>query len=181
MLEIHRIKSDKDIYFAKAWKLYLDAFPEIERRSLQDHLDALDDESFCCTCYIENNEVQAILFYWDLPTFAFIEFFAIDENQRGKGLGSKILQDFSSKIEKRFVLEIEEIIDDNTERRWQFYKKLGFCKNAGIYHHPPYQAGFSSFPLIILSYLTPLSEEEYNLFINVEKKKQLVYTFTKGE
>ncbi len=173
MLKIHRITDINDVYFEKMWSLYADAFPPSELRLRDDHKIALEDDSFYCMCYHEGDDVKALMFYWEFPHFCYVEYYAVDKNTRGQGLGTKILEDFAKTTKKILVLDIEEIVDEHTEKRWQFYKRLGFMKNKGIYMHPSYQKEYPPFPVHILSYNHVLTDEEYSLFIDKEKKIQL--------
>ncbi len=173
----HRIKTKDDIYLDKAWQIYTDSFPLVEQRRYEDHIAALADESFYSTIYLnENKEPLAILFYWVLEQCSFAEFFAIAKEKRSLGLGTKILKEYFLSLPKLPILEIEKIVDEYTQRRWHFYEKLGFCFNEGVYTHPPYQVGFDSFELNILSYKRILSAQEYAFFIDIDKQKPLTYT-----
>ncbi len=189
ILTQHRITDKEDIYFAKAWEIYAEAFPLCEQRSYDDHVRALEDNSFYSNIYLdENNEALAILFYWELEQSYFAEFFAIAKNKRSLGLGTKILKEYFLSLPKVPVLEIENIVEESTFtldeqkiKRWKFYERLGFCFNDGVYHHPPYQEAFDSFELNILSYQRKLNAQEYAFFIEVDKLKPLTYTHSKGE
>ncbi len=177
MLELARIKGTTSPFFDDAWALFLEAFPLSEQRSYEEHIRAMQNEKFHCMAYIENEKVQAIMFYWNLENFIFIEYFAIDSKNRGKGLGTKILEDFALSAQKILLLEIEEIIDEKTLKRWNFYEKLGFEKYEKIYMHPPYRKDFPSFALHILTYKHELTESEYNLFTDIERKIVFEYIY----
>ena len=97
-----RITHTNEENFHKTWNLYEKSFPIYERRTLDTHIKALDDENFYCTYITENNTFIGILFYWKLEEFIYIEHFAIDESLRGKGYGSKVLKEFSS-IERNLI------------------------------------------------------------------------------
>ncbi len=180
-LSKHRIVGIDDPYFQAMWKIYTEAFPLVEKRSFDDYAKALGDSACHLFVYLDaNNEVQAILNAWDFPSSYFIEFYAIAHTARGKGLGTIILQDCMQKRQKKIVLEIEVVNDDATEKRWRFYKRLGFIKHSSIYVHPPYQQDFSTFNLNVLSFPEALDEVDYSKFIFEEKKIALKYSYYQG-
>ncbi len=178
---IHRIQSIDDIYFGKMWELYLNSFPLDEQRSHEDHIQAMLDDRFYCVVYLEDETLIAFMHYWDLPTCRFIEYFAVNPNTRGKGVGTQIIKEFATSHAKKLVLDIEEIVDEHTEKRWQFYKKMGFEMHEKICMHPPYQKDSAPFALHVLSFPKVLNDEEYNLFVYEERMIPLKYTYSKGE
>lgn len=165
----------------------MEAFPLLEQRSYQDHLLALTDKRFHCIAFLQEkencqeNEVVALLFYWEFENFFFADYFAISSAKRGSGIGTYILKQYFLSLPKTPILEIELVCDKITEKRWHFYERLGFKQNDGIYHHPPYQEGLPTFPLTILSYQRKLSAQEYVHFIEQDKNSLKKYTFYKGE
>ncbi len=181
-LKKHKITSIDDVFFAQMWEIYTQSFPLVEQREYSDYVNALED--FACNLYVyydDKNKVQALLQAWDFPTSSFIEFYAIANEARGQGLGTQILEEYKTTTKKNIILEIEDICDEATKRRWQFYKRLNFQKYNAVYVHPPYQKDFATFNLNVLSYPSILTEQEYNTFVYEEKKISLKYTYYKGE
>lgn len=118
-------------------KLYKKAFPRQERKPFfiitkgqkQGNMEilALTDDHFV--------GLGITMFYKDM---VMLDYFAIDENIRSKGYGSKALELLNQRYEgKRFFLEIEqpnENVSNNAERnrRKKFYLNHGFTE-AEIY------------------------------------------------
>ena len=114
-------------------KLYLTAFPKCERppffmlnsgvkKGAGDFLVAKDGEVFIGFAYTVIYKDMAYLFY-----------FAIDKEQRGKGYGSAVLGRLKEIYSgKRFFLA-REMLDENAEnygervKRREFYLKNGFA------------------------------------------------------
>ncbi|WP_067624027.1 GNAT family N-acetyltransferase [Alicyclobacillus acidiphilus] len=76
---------------------------------------------------------EVIVMYADFPTFLFIDYFLVTSKERGRGVGSKVLNAFK-KRGKPIILEVEPADDDDpdTVRRVHFYEKNGFRKAEHI-------------------------------------------------
>jgi hypothetical protein len=61
-------------------------------------------------------------------------------------------------------LEIEPVVDEITQRRHNFYRKLGFKDNTIIHYQPPYHKETEALNLWLMSYPQPISEERYKKF-----------------
>ncbi len=87
----------------------------------------------------EDNKIKGILSYYDGGEFTFIDsYFAIDGNQKGKGLGSKMLKYFLEMINKQVILEVEHPEDEQSQRRIIFYERNGLILNDQYdYYVPP--------------------------------------------
>ena len=68
------------------------------------------------------DEIKGILSHYDGGEFAFVDYFAIDGNQKGKGLGSKMLKHFMETAGKPVILEVEHPEDEQSRRRIPFYQ-----------------------------------------------------------
>lgn len=114
-------------YLADFGKLYLTAFPEAERRDLNQLYTMLESENrmkfeiitlgqkFCGFCI-----------YWVFDEFCYIEHLAIENIHRGKGLGSEYLRRLICNNNKCFLLEVEPVEDSVNRKRVDFYEKLDF-------------------------------------------------------
>lgn len=132
----------EELTYIKA--LYKQAFPKIERKPLwllygkqktgiAEILSIKDENENMCGLAIT-------LIYKDM---VLLDYFAIDENARGNGLGSEAIQLIKQRYEtKRLLLEIEtpnEQASNNEQRvrRKQFYHKNGLVDTnifVNIYH-----------------------------------------------
>jgi len=168
-MELIFIENKKNKYFEKAWKLYLDSFPEIERRTLEEQEEILTDKNFKMTCYVEDDVLISIVFYWKISSYTFLEHFAVNSQLRGQSFGSKILQKFIND-KKNIVLEIEPIVDEITQKRLKFYKKFGFVVNTHEHLQIPFREGAKELKLLLMSQEKTLSQQEYKVLYESMKK-----------
>ena len=168
-MELIFIENKKNKYFEKAWKLYLDSFPEIERRTLEEQEEILTDKNFKMTCYMEDEVLISIVFYWKISSYTFLEHFAVNSQLRGQSFGSKILQKFIND-KKNIVLEIEPIVDEITQKRLKFYKKFGFVVNSHEHLQIPFREGAKELKLLLMSQEKTLSQQEYKVLYESMKK-----------
>lgn len=168
-MELIFIENKKNKYFEKAWKLYLDSFPEIERRTLEEQEEILTDKNFKMTCYVEDEVLISIVFYWKISSYTFLEHFAVNSELRGQSFGSKILQKFIND-KKNIVLEIEPIVDEITQKRLKFYKKFGFVVNTHEHLQIPFRESAKELKLLLMSQEKTLSQQEYKVFYESMKK-----------
>jgi len=168
-MELIFIENKKNKYFEKAWKLYLDSFPEIERRTLEEQEEILTDKNFKMTCYVEDDVLISIVFYWKISSYTFLEHFAVNSQLRGQSFGSKILQKFIND-KKNIVLEIEPIVDEITQKRLKFYKKFGFVVNSHEHLQIPFREGAKELKLLLMSQEKTLSQQEYKVLYESMKK-----------
>lgn len=76
---------------------------------------------------------EYVVMYADFPSFVFIDYLIVTSNQRGGGLGSKLIRAFQKKG-KTIILEVEpaDKEDPDTVKRVRFYEKNGFQKAEHI-------------------------------------------------
>ncbi len=169
MIQIKEISSHKDPLFQFCWELYLSAFPESERRELDYQIETMGKEEYHCFTIVDSDNPIGILFWWDLKEFAYIEHLATTPEVRGKGYGNQIMEEFISQGKKRVLLEVEHPTDEICLRRIRFYERMGFVLN----HHPYYQPSLKQvadehFPLMIMTYPSPITECELQEFMSKE-------------
>ena len=160
-----RIKSINDALFEKGWSIYNSNFPLAERRTFEDNSLALMNNDFHFDLYIDNDIVVGIICYWESETYRYIEHLAIDENHHSNGYGSMMLKMFINSSDKIVILEIEPITDEKTQRRYNFYERLGFKLNPYNHPLPVYQRSHhEEMNLVILSYPNQIDDQLYNYF-----------------
>jgi GNAT superfamily N-acetyltransferase len=100
-----------------------DYFPQQEMKKEEHIRDLIQDQE----AYHKEETKDYIVLYAEYPDFIFIDYFLVTSQERGKGLGSRILDQFKAK-NKIILLEVEppDIEDVDTERRLAFYKRNGF-------------------------------------------------------
>ncbi|MGP2656840.1 GNAT family N-acetyltransferase [Malaciobacter sp. WC5094] len=157
-LKIIDIK-DKDL-FTKAWSLYENSFPSIEKRSLLEQETLMNNKIYKPLAFIEDDMIIAILFYWDFKPYSYIEHFAVNDKLRGMSYGSKILENFLQD-KKDVILEIELISDEISHKRLKFYEKFDFKINEFKHYQVPFRKNQKDLELLLLSYKRKLSFDEY--------------------
>ena len=113
-------------------ELYLEAFPKIERMPFWLIRLYKFNKKACLTGYYEDNVLCGISFSIKNNEAVSVAYLAVNPKLRGKGYGSKILQEIKKDAKNRIVfLEVEQLDDtaDNAEqrrKRVKFYEKNGF-------------------------------------------------------
>ncbi len=168
-MKTYDLKTCDESYFSKAWDIYISSFPSYERRTLNEQKLIFKNTKYKARIFLKDDEVLAILFFWDFYPYTFVEHFAINENFRSMSYGSKILKNFI-KEHKHIILEIEPIKDEITHKRYEFYKKLGFIKNEHIHFQVPFRADDKKLELLLLSYKKKLNKKQYEKLYKLMKK-----------
>ena len=114
--------------FDKIFDLMEASFPFDEYRTY-DEQKALLDNPFYQVFVLkdsDNNSIKAFIAIWEFEDFAFIEHFAVNQQYRNGGIGTKILNKLVDLIGKTICLEVEPPEDELTSRRIGFYQRNGF-------------------------------------------------------
>lgn len=138
-------------YTQTAKHIYETSFPEDERREF-DLLKPLDEKSNLDFFIITDNQDVAIgiISLWFFDEFIYIEHFAIQEDKRKNGIGTKVLSKLTAKYSKPILLEAELPDNDLAKRRIAFYQRHGFVTLPYNYTQPPYDKNKQSLPMIIM-------------------------------
>lgn len=118
--------------------LYINSFPENERRDLNSLNKLLESAPICLYEILHNNSFAGLITTWDFPKFLFVEHFAISTTHRGTGIGSKTINIVASNNNKPIVLEVEPPIDDISKKRVEFYNRCGLQLSEEPYIQPSY-------------------------------------------
>lgn len=163
-----RITSITEPEFHHFWHIYNQSFPEIERKNLKGLEIALSKEQFHNMLVTLDGKPAAFLSYWLYPQFCYLEYIAISPELKGNGAGTMILKELIDGTSQPIILEIEHITDNTTQRRQNFYERLGFIANPEHNHEqPPYQQGFKPLPMLLMTYPQRISKEAYAHFNNL--------------
>ena len=113
-------------------------FPEHEMKDPRQLQALIEDKDV----YHKEETDQYLLLYAEFPTFIFIDYLLIKPERRGKGVGTKVLNQLKQKG-KDIILEVEPIDrdDEDTLRRVNFYRKNGFVKADRIQYEREDQSG----------------------------------------
>ncbi len=150
-MKLTDIKTDHPHYpFVE--RLFLDAFPESERRPVDAQRRNVDEnESFHCYLFGEHDGLPAgFITVWRLDGFCYVEHFAVDPALRNGGYGSRVMQRLLQELPLPVVLEAEVPTDDLSRRRVGFYERQGFRVWDKDYVQPPYRPGGDSLPLYLM-------------------------------
>lgn len=173
-LRFHPLRSTTDPLWEAAMGLYHEAFPPKERRSEADLVRALGDPLFRAEAILWEERFAGILFYWLFGPTRYVEYLAVDPALRGHRLGSEALALLCRG--QRVILEIEPPTDEPTRRRQRFYERAGFRTNPHDYLHPSYNRPFDPHRLVLMSYPSPLENDEARLFADFVRERVLAYS-----
>ena len=152
----------KNNEFYKIYEIMEEAFPIEEFREYERQKALLDkDDYFLYVCKNSRNEILGFISFWKLDGFYYGEHLAVTEKGRNGGIGSFIFNWCLEHRKGKHVLEVEVPDEEIKKRRINFYKRLGFYYNEYEYIQPPMRKTTEPIPLMIMSYPTALSEQEF--------------------
>ena len=167
-----RTPADKGWEEAEA--LYRAAFPAKEIRSAKDHLRALQDPLYTAEGVWLKGRFAGLLYYWKFGDSRYVEHLAVNPALRGRHIGSEVLAAFCRG--KRVILEIDPPEDPVAVRRLHFYERLGFVSNPQRFLHPSFQKPFETHRLVLMSYPSPLQNNEARAFADFVRERVLRYS-----
>lgn len=136
VVEFSLIRNENDLYSIK--DLYVNSFPPNERREFDKvKFQILKPENEIFKILL-GDIVVGFISIWNFSDFVFIEHFAVKQELRGQGIGSDVINQITSKINKPFVLEVEPPTEEFSIKRVNFYKRLGFRLVDKLYMQPSY-------------------------------------------
>lgn len=149
--------------FSQLYSIMEYSFPPTERGSESLHFSEYNRPEFHCMCYEPDGIPTGFLNYYDLceDNVIFIEHFAVDVGQRGRGTGSAMLKEFlKSAVKSLVVLEVEPPEGDVEKRRISFYQRIGFVFNPGEYFQPEFYGRSPAIPLNLMTN-RPIDDEQF--------------------
>ena len=154
----------KNLNFDSIYNILEKSFEPFLHRGYENQKILLENDRYNLITYSENNEILGFLTYWKIEeNILFVEHFAVDERARGKGIGSKIFNDFL-KLEGHKILEVEPPHTEIDKKRIKFYESFDFIFDEREYYQPPYKKGDNKTRLNIMS-SKKLDENEFNTII----------------
>ncbi len=136
--------------FDDFWSLYESSFPQNERRTKKEQNLILARKNYRAKVVLSDGVFSGVFCYWSFEWFSFVEHFAIAKDLRSKGLGSAVMREFL-KQNARVILEIDPVCDGITQKRYDFYSRLGFQKASIKHFQLPFRKGDESIELELLS------------------------------
>ena len=169
------LTSPADRDWTAAWELYLQAFLAKERRAEADHLRALADPRFHAEAVRCGDEFIGLLYWWQGPSFRYVEHLAIRPDLRGRNLRLRAL---------RILLPRRA---GDPRNRPPAGRDLdtppGILPPSGIprlpccpYVHPSYSRPFEPHRLVLMGYPAPLEQEEARRLADFVRRVVLHYT-----
>lgn len=167
-MELIRI-DEKDARFLEACALYERNFVKEEKRDHAELLRIMKHEDYRF-CIVLEEELVAVVLFWETPNFLYLEHLAVAEGMRKRGYGSAILNLLKDRG-KRIILEIEPPVTTFRIGRMDFYLKNGFFVNPYFHTQPKYHKEDDDLELIVLSSEGILTEEDYFSFYSYLKRE----------
>lgn len=149
-------------------QIYLDSFPDNERREWKEMQQLLVHPLFNVFRITQNKVLIGIITYWKWHNLLFIEHFAIKGPARSQGAGSRILKQVIEQNHCTIIVEAEESDTEQAKRRIAFYQRLGFILCPQEYYQPAYSPMNDSIKMNIMSYPDLLTNEDFTVI-----KKQI--------
>lgn len=144
-------------------QIYHDSFPDNERREWNEMQQLLLHPLFNVCRIIHNKILIGFITFWKWPDLLFIEHFALGEAARGHGMGTLILKQIIEENTSTIIVEVEEPLTEQANRRIAFYQRLGFVLCPQEYYQPPYSAGNDKVKMFIMSYPELLNHKEFTI------------------
>ena len=169
-MRLDRLTEENKELFNKAFALYTSAFPEIERRDIDEQERVMKNPHYNFDAITAGDNFIGIMLYWETDRLIYLEHFAVLPELRNHSRGTEALELLKNKG-KVVVLEIEDPVDEITKRRYGFYTRNGFVMTPHYHIQAKYHLGCDDLMLKILSFPYSISREEYFGFINFMTKE----------
>lgn len=156
-----------------AKELYENSFPRYERRDWEEIIRYEQNNKIFnfFTIDIEQN-FCGIVSIWHFNEFIYIEHFAIKNEYRNKGIGSKILEILKKQYNLPIVLEVEPPGSCITKKRISFYIRNGFFILKDKYIQPPYSKNLPACEMKIMTTKAGISFQKVKNILYKEVYKQ---------
>lgn len=113
--------------------LYRTAFPKEERAPLFFLFRKTKQKNNSFYAVMDNEEFVGLVYTIENEKMVYVFFFAIEEEKRGKGYGTKVLSLIKEMYPDRMVtLEIEDTADKSADNYEQRINRLGFYRRNGF-------------------------------------------------
>lgn len=152
MLSLRKI-STSDTQYDFVERLFLEAFPEDERRDLTDQRRNIDtNPDFSLILAEDDGKAVGFITLWNFNNFHYCEHFATAPTMRNRGYGGEIIELVLRGLATPLVLEVELPCDEYSRRRINFYTSHGFrLHDTTPYLQPPYRRGGNPLPMHLMT------------------------------
>lgn len=164
MIKLKQITTnDKELY-KYGEELMTQSFPSDEYRDLNELRQYVDSlQHFHYNIILNDNTPIGILTFWSFEKFHYVEHFAIDSKLRNGGYGQKAIAYLLQQLNHSVVLEVEYPEDEMSERRINFYQRLGFELWKEEYVQPPYKHGAKPLPMYLMVHGDLVNTKDFEL------------------
>ena len=152
--------------FEKFYSMLKTSFPRVEYRSFNGQKALLNKDIYEIMFCFDGETIIGAMSFWHLDRFVFIEHFVVDESVRGRGVGTKMLENIKSRTNGFVILEVELPYNEISKKRISFYEQNGFIYNDFEYFQQPLNEGDEPLPLRIMSHPERLCEREFEVIRN---------------
>lgn len=148
----------------KVKDIYQFSFPESERRDWESLISLSGRGDIDAYVIADGGEAVGLVTVWKFgdkdagqgheAPWIYIEHLALGEACRGRGLGSKVIEEVKKIYGVPVILEVEPSgSTPEADARLRFYGRLGFFAHTG-YHYvqPPYREGLPEVELTLMSH-----------------------------
>ena len=118
----------------KIRKLYNGSFPDDERIPFDILFTTMNEDRIMKAVYDEEKLIgMYYLFLHD--DIVYLGYLCVDESERRKRYGTQILNQIAEEYEgSRIVVDIEEVKDEQQQKRKRFYLNSGY-ESTGVFYH----------------------------------------------
>lgn len=173
-MKLRRITSPGDEGFSQLMNLYMEAFPEEERRAVRQLEYLIQAEKSMYFNAIElDGDLAGFFIYWELGDFYYMEHLAVYAELRNKKIGQQVLDYIETHLKGERLLEVEHPENEMATRRIRYYERNGYTVVEKNYMQPSYDGKHRELPLWIMGNRN--YEDQNLLAAHIEKIKNEVY------
>lgn len=148
--------------FDAIYDLMEQAFPKTELLGKEIHYQNFQRMDFFGKKYEDEKGLAAFIIGYQEDQYLFLEYFAVREDLRQHGIGSKFLKALITVTSNQPIyLEAELPQTEISKRRIGFYERQGFQLNTYDYQMPLFDNGYGGSPLYIMSYPNQIKQEDF--------------------
>lgn len=161
-----RIQDEQSPFYPDFLRTNTASFPDDERRGPAAQSTAFADPHYRLDAWLDGETFVGFMGWWDFGEYRYIEHIAVSPEARSGGYGGKILQAWMTRSSTPVYLEIEEVVDELTRRRLNFYLRHGLVETGLRHDQPPYQGDGNDVSLQVLSWPKAISPDEHARFLD---------------
>jgi len=152
--------------------LYLEAFPDNERRTLEGLRNQFLNQKECSVDLIKGGDkLLGLCVYWNFDNFSYLEHMAVFPEIRGMKAGEKTLEILKTRLPQPVILEVEPPDEEISRRRVNFYLRNGFYLHELQYIQPSYHGIAPGPELKLMSTQADISNQALSNFAQVIRVK----------